>query len=88
MAFTIYYRSPGCSYYRTWNTYFNFLGIILGLQFKGTEEKAAIAGDFAMLEDEVAPVIKALLKMELKWSLFTITWYKKSHMYFSCTIGQ
>ena len=30
--------------------------------FQGTPEKAAVAGDFTMLEDEVAPVIKALVE--------------------------
>lgn len=30
--------------------------------WQGTPEKAAVAGDFAMLMDEVAPVIKALVE--------------------------
>jgi hypothetical protein len=30
--------------------------------FQGTPEHAAVAGDFTMLENEVAPVIKALIE--------------------------
>lgn len=30
--------------------------------WQGTPEKAAVAGDFTMLKDEVAPVIKALVE--------------------------
>jgi hypothetical protein len=30
--------------------------------WQGTAERAAVAGDFAMLENEVAPVIKALIE--------------------------
>ena len=30
--------------------------------WQGTPEKAAVAGDFTMLENEVAPVIKALVE--------------------------
>jgi hypothetical protein len=39
-----------------------FFGYNTWITIQGTEEKAAIAGDFAMLEDEVAPVIKALIE--------------------------
>ena len=39
-----------------------FLGFNTWAAFQGTPEKAAVAGDFAMLEDEVAPVIKALVE--------------------------
>ncbi|PZR15097.1 MAG: hypothetical protein DI539_18500 [Flavobacterium psychrophilum] len=39
-----------------------FFGYNTWIAIQGTEEKAAIAGDFAMLEDEVAPVIKALIE--------------------------
>lgn len=39
-----------------------FLGFNTWAAFQGTTEKAAVAGDFTMLEDEVAPVIKALVE--------------------------
>jgi hypothetical protein len=40
----------------------SFLGFNTWASWQGTPEKAAVAGDFAMLEDEVAPVIKALIE--------------------------
>lgn len=39
-----------------------FMGFNTWAAWQGTPEKAAVAGDFAMLEDEVAPVIKALVE--------------------------
>lgn len=39
-----------------------FLGFNTWAAWQGTMEKAAVAGDFAMLESEVAPVIKALVE--------------------------
>ncbi len=39
-----------------------FLGFNTWAAFQGTLDKAAVAGDFTMLEDEVAPVIKALVE--------------------------
>jgi hypothetical protein len=39
-----------------------FLGFNTWAAWQGTPEKAAVAGDFTMLEDEVAPVIKALVE--------------------------
>lgn len=39
-----------------------FMGFNTWAAFQGTPEKAAVAGDFTMLEDEVAPVIKALVE--------------------------
>ncbi|QEC56921.1 DUF1259 domain-containing protein [Flavisolibacter ginsenosidimutans] len=39
-----------------------FLGFNTWAAWQGTPEKAALAGDFTMLEDEVAPVIKALVE--------------------------
>lgn len=39
-----------------------FLGFNTWAAFQGSPEKAAVAGDFTMLEDEVAPVIKALIE--------------------------
>jgi hypothetical protein len=38
-----------------------FLGFNTWAAFQGTADKAAVAGDFTMLENEVAPVIKALI---------------------------
>jgi hypothetical protein len=39
-----------------------FLGFNTWAAFQGTADKAAVAGDFTMLENEVAPVIKALVE--------------------------
>ena len=39
-----------------------FLGFNTWAAWQGTPDKAAVAGDFAMLENEVAPVIKALVE--------------------------
>ena len=39
-----------------------FLGFNTWASWQGTPEKAAVAGDFTMLADEVAPVIKALIE--------------------------
>ncbi|MDQ6763819.1 MAG: DUF1259 domain-containing protein [Bacteroidota bacterium] len=40
----------------------NFGGFNTWASWQGTEEKAAVAGDFTMLENEVEPVIKALIE--------------------------
>jgi hypothetical protein len=40
----------------------SFMGFNTWAAWQGTPERAAVAGDFAMLEDEVAPVIKALVE--------------------------
>ena len=39
-----------------------FMGFNTWASWQGTPQKAAVAGDFAMLEHEVAPVIKALVE--------------------------
>jgi hypothetical protein len=39
-----------------------FLGFNTWAAFQGSPEKAAVAGDFTMLEEEVAPVVKALIE--------------------------
>ena len=39
-----------------------FLGFNTWAAFQGTPDHAAVAGDFTMLEDEVEPVLKALIK--------------------------
>jgi hypothetical protein len=40
----------------------SFMGFNTWAAWQGTPEKAAVAGDFTMLENEVAPVIKALIE--------------------------
>ena len=40
----------------------SFMGFNTWASWQGSPERAAVAGDFAMLEDEVAPVIKALVE--------------------------
>ena len=40
----------------------SFLGFNTWAAWQGTPERAAVAGDFTMLENEVAPVIKALVE--------------------------
>jgi hypothetical protein len=40
----------------------SFLGFNTWAAWQGTPARAAVAGDFAMLEDEVAPVVKALVE--------------------------
>jgi hypothetical protein len=44
----------------------SFLGFNTWAAFQGTPERAAVAGDFTMLEDEVAPVIKALVENNIE----------------------
>jgi hypothetical protein len=39
-----------------------FMGFNTWAAWQGTPEKAAVAGDFTMLENEVEPVIKALIE--------------------------
>src|SRR5437764_2929035 len=39
-----------------------FLGFNTWAAFQGTPDKAAVAGDFTMLENEVEPVLKALIQ--------------------------
>ncbi len=43
-----------------------FMGFNTWMAFQGTAEKAAVAGDFAMLEHEVAPVIAALVQNDIE----------------------
>lgn len=43
-----------------------FMGFNTWASWQGTPEKAAVAGDFAMLENEVAPVIKALIENDIE----------------------
>lgn len=44
----------------------SFMGFNTWATWQGTPEKAAVAGDFAMLENEVEPVIKALIENEIE----------------------
>lgn len=43
-----------------------FMGFNTWASWQGTPEKAAVAGDFTMLENEVAPVIKALIENDIE----------------------
>ncbi|AYN66466.1 DUF1259 domain-containing protein [Euzebyella marina] len=43
-----------------------FMGFNTWASWQGTPEKAAVAGDFTMLSDEVAPVIKALIENDIE----------------------
>jgi hypothetical protein len=43
-----------------------FFGFNTWAAFQGSPDHAAVAGDFTMLEDEVAPVIKALVENEIE----------------------
>ena len=43
-----------------------FLGFNTWAAFQGTPDSAAVAGDFTMLENEVAPVIKALIENNIE----------------------
>ena len=43
-----------------------FMGFNTWAAWQGTPEKAAVAGDFTMLENEVAPVIKALVENKIE----------------------
>ena len=44
----------------------SFMGFNTWAAFQGTADRAAVAGDFAMLEDEVAPVIAALTRHKIE----------------------
>lgn len=43
-----------------------FMGFNTWASWQGTPEKAAVAGDFTMLENEVAPVTKALIENDIE----------------------
>lgn len=43
-----------------------FMGFNTWAAWQGTREKAAVAGDFVMLKDEVAPVVKALVENDIE----------------------
>lgn len=43
-----------------------FMGFNTWASWQGTPEEAAVAGDFTMLEDEVEPVIKALVENDIE----------------------
>lgn len=44
----------------------SFMGFNTWAAWQGTDERAAVAGDFAMLEDEVEPVIKTLIENHIE----------------------
>jgi hypothetical protein len=44
----------------------SFMGFNTWAAWQGTRDKAAVAGDFAMLEDEVAPVIRTLIENDIE----------------------
>ncbi len=44
----------------------SFMGFNTWMAFQGTPEKAAVAGDFALLAHEVAPLIEALVKNNIE----------------------
>ena len=44
----------------------SFMGFNTWAAWQGTPEKAAVCGDFTMLEDEVAPVIKTLVENKIE----------------------
>lgn len=44
----------------------SFMGFNTWMAFQGTAEEAAVSGDFAMLEHEVAPVIRALVENDIE----------------------
>ena len=44
----------------------SFMGFNTWAAFQGTADRAAVAGDFTMLEDEVAPVIAALTRHKIE----------------------
>ena len=49
----------------------------------GTPDKAAVAGDFVMLEDEVEPVVKALIENGIEVvALHNHMVYEKPHVFF------
>ena len=53
---------PDVSFKEHGVTITTFFGFNTWAAFQGTPDHAAVAGDFTMLEDEVAPVIKALVE--------------------------
>lgn len=65
----------------------SFAGFNTWAAWQGTPERAAVAGDFAMLENEVASVIKALVENGIEVVVVHNPWYMKSQGYFSFTIG-
>jgi hypothetical protein len=60
-----------------------FLGFNTWAAWQGTPDKAAVAGDFVMLEDEVEPVIKALIENNIEVvALHTHMVHEKPHVFF------
>src|SRR3954471_8566836 len=60
-----------------------FLGFNTWAAFQGTPDKAAVAGDFVMLEDEVEPVVKALIENGIEVvALHNHMVHEKPHVFF------
>lgn len=60
-----------------------FMGFNTWAAWQGTSEKAAVAGDFVMLEDEVEPVLKALIENNIEVvALHNHMVHEKPHVFF------
>ncbi len=60
-----------------------FMGFNTWAAWQGTPEKAAVAGDFVMLEDEVEPVLKALIENNIEVvALHNHMVHEKPHVFF------
>jgi hypothetical protein len=60
-----------------------FFGFNTWAAFQGTPDKAAVAGDFVMLEDEVEPVLKALIENGIEVvALHNHMVHEKPHVFF------
>lgn len=60
-----------------------FLGFNTWAAWQGTPDKAAVAGDFVMLEDEVEPVVKALIENNIEVvALHNHMVHEKPHVFF------
>lgn len=60
-----------------------FMGFNTWAAWQGTPEKAAVAGDFVMLEDEVEPVVKALIENNIEVvALHNHMVHEKPHVFF------
>jgi hypothetical protein len=64
-----------------------FMGFNTWAAWQGTPQKAAVAGDFTMLESEVAPLSRPWRKTESRWWPCTTTWCTRSPGSSSSTIG-
>ena len=65
----------------------SFMGFNTWASWQGSNERAAVAGDFAMLEQEVEPVIKALVEAGIEVVAVHNHMVHEDDVYSSCTIG-